>query len=421
MPFIGENSMRPTVLRRVALPILVAWLASSCQDGLSPTLASAPPARAFGLWVPGPNETCTKEQHDRFSTVGADGKRYPTWHPPTDPATGCRFGHEHGRDPAGSRLAARVGPIPFGYANEQLETWDPLNPRNEDHVGHKVEWENDISMRVNSDVASGLFDVRCDVLVKLHQGTHSKDAFTNNVHELVYHIACNDGTAMHITMLTAIGTPGEFTRSCDNTPVVVGLPTPLNSPKGGGHRLIPDRDCVIEHMLVGSTRNSNMSAALHESWQTSNQVRTEDGHTLASFDPYFQVPLPSRYYDPAAANVVGRPIDMCYAVEANGDRARGGPCAEATGEGLILGIAWDDPRSPFNGVRRKVDINGNRISNKDGPAVWFTDPYGRNGRPTPFPGSVRQVIAVVNTALDPHGPTIGHERHYGGPGVRAPN
>jgi hypothetical protein len=31
------------------------------------------------------------------------------------------------------------------------------------------------------------------------------------------------------------------------------------------------------------------------------------------------------------------------------------------------------------------------------------------------------VISVVNTALDPHGPVIGQFRHYGGPGVRAPN
>lgn len=245
--------------------VLVLWLgAAAClPDGTGPDPASAPPARAFGLWAPGPNETCTKEQHDRYATLGPDGKRYPTWHPPVDPASGCRFGHEHGRDPSGSRLAAMVGPIPFGYANEQLEVWDPLNPRHEDHVGHKVEWENGVAMRVNSDVASPLFDIRCDVLVKLHQGTHSKDAFTNNVHELVYHIACNDGTTMHVTMLTAIGKPGEFVRSCDgSTRITAGAPTPLNSPHGGGQRLIPDRDCVLEHMLVGGTRTSNLGSAL---------------------------------------------------------------------------------------------------------------------------------------------------------------
>jgi hypothetical protein len=395
---------------------------AACSDSTAPDPTNAVPARAFSLWTPGTNDTCTREQHDRYSTSGPDGKRYPTWHPPTDPATGCSFGHEHGRDPSGSRLAHLVGPIPFGYANEQLEIRDPANPRHEDHVGHKIEWQNDIEMRVNSDIASPLFSVRCDVLVKLHQGTHSKDAFTNNVHELVYHIACNDGTSIHATLLSAIGTPGEFTRSCDhNTRIVAGTPTPLNSPQGGGQRLIPDRECILEHMLVGSTRTSNMSAALHESWQTHNTLRREDGHTLASFDPYFQVPLPSRFYDPSGTNLVGRPIDMCYAVEQNGDRARGGACAEATGNGQIAGIPWDDPRSPFNGVKRKVDINGNRINNADGPAVWFTDPYGKHGQTTSFPGSIRQVIAVINTSLDPHGPTIGHDRFYGGPGVRAPN
>ena len=33
------------------------------------------------------------------------------------------------RDPRGSRLYREVGAIPFAYANEQLETWDPANPR----------------------------------------------------------------------------------------------------------------------------------------------------------------------------------------------------------------------------------------------------------------------------------------------------
>ena len=341
------------LVTRTMAPVLLALSMSGCAtDSTAPSRANATPARAFGLWNPGTSETCTKEQHDAYSTVGPDGKLYPTWHPPVDPASGCRFGHEHGRDPRGSRLSGLVGDIPFGYANEQLDITDPANPRHEDHVGHKVEWENDIPMRVNSDVASPLFDVRCDVLVKLHQGTHSKDAFTNNVHELVYHIACNDGVAMHVTMLTAIGTPGEFVRSCDGTTVKVGPPTPLNSPKGGGQRKIPDKECVLEHMLVGATRNSNISAALHESWETHNVLRREDGSTIASFDPYFQVPMPSRFYDPAAGpTLVGRPIDMCYATETNGDQARGSACAEPTGSGAIS-IPWDDPRSPWNGVQR---------------------------------------------------------------------
>lgn len=406
----------PLAFARSAALGLAACLVVGCNTD-SPTAAITPigPARAFGLWVPGPNDTCTKEQHDQYSATGPDGKRYPTWHPPNDPVTGCRFGHEHGRDPRGSALYRSVGPIPFGYANEQLETWDPLNPRNEDHFGHKVEWENDVHMRI-PNVAGGLFDVRCDVLTKLHQGTHSKDAFTNNLHELVYHIRCNEGTEMHITMMAAIGTPGEFSRTCNGEEtVVVGPATPANSPRGGGRRIIPDKTCILQQMLSGK---SNFGA-LHESWQTSNRIRSENGHTIASFDPYFQVFLPSRYYDPTVPGIVGRPIDLCYP-GAEG-RASGGPCREATSDGTIPGITWSDPRSPFNGVDRVVDINGNRIDNADGPMVWYTDPFGAHGRPTAFAGSIRQVVATIRNVLEPSGPGIGRGRFYGGPGVRAPN
>ena len=34
--------------------------------------------------------------------------------------------------------------------------------------------------------------VRCDFLMKVHQGTHSPDAFTNNLHELLYAAQCRD-------------------------------------------------------------------------------------------------------------------------------------------------------------------------------------------------------------------------------------
>ncbi|PYP91516.1 MAG: hypothetical protein DMD34_15770, partial [Gemmatimonadetes bacterium] len=97
-------------------------------------------AQSNGLWTPGPRDDCTAAIHNSYSVVGPDGKLYPTWHPPVDPVTGCSFGHDHGRDPRGSALYAAVGPIPFGYANEQLDVYDPANPRHEDHFGHKIEW-----------------------------------------------------------------------------------------------------------------------------------------------------------------------------------------------------------------------------------------------------------------------------------------
>lgn len=377
-------------------------------------------SRAYDLWRPGPGE-CPASVHNAYSVVGPDGKLYPTWHPPVDPVTGCSFGHEHGRDPRGSALWAELGGVPFGYANEQLDIHDPAGMRHEDHVGHKIEWENGIQLQYKG--VGQVLDIRCDVFTKLHQGSHSKDAFTNNLHELIYAIRCSDRTAMRITILVPIGRAGELVASCDrDRRIVAGLPTPLNSPDGGGKRAIPDRACVEQHMLVPPGTTSNYDAALRESWETSFSIRRSDNRVLASADPYFQVLYPSRFYDPTLPDGVARPMDICYTTLPDGRTARGGLCQQATGNGAVQGIAHDDPRSPFNGVRRFVDINSNRVVNPDGPETWYTDPFGRNGRTEPFPGSIRQYIARTdNSGRVGQGPVIGRNRNYGGPGVRAPN
>jgi hypothetical protein len=73
-------------------------------------------------------------------------------------------------------------------------------------------------------------------------------------------------------------------------------------------------------------------------------------------------------------------------------------------------------------VSRFVDLNGTRIDNADGPEVWYTDPFGKHARTTPFPGSIRQFISRTNNSAVPfHGPRIGHDRNYGGASVHAPN
>ena len=420
--------MKTALLRSVLLSAGAAGVVSACTDETWSGLARPPQtgyAVAWGIWAPGAGDNCTQAIHDAFSTVGPDGKLYPTWHPPTDPATGCSFGHEHGRDPRGSALYAVVGDIPFGYANEQLETWDPLYPRREDHVGHKVEWENNFRMHLDGAAAGSLLEVRCDALVKLHQGTHSRDAFTNNLHELVYHIRCTDGVEMHVTLLSAIGDPGEFIRSCDHNVVVqVGAATPANSPRGGGARIIPDRACVNSAILVPAGQQSNYGV-LHESWETSNSIRTPNGHELAFFNPYFQVSLPSRFHDAAAVNLTGRPISVCYEADsATGRQARGGECEDATIGGTVAGLTFDDPRSPFDGSERVVDINYNHVRNTSGPTDWFTDPFGRNAQPDSFPGAVRQYLSKVNNdrgGLGNGGPTLGRNRIYGAASVHAPN
>jgi hypothetical protein len=368
---------------------------------------------AYSTWSPTGGDTCTREIHDSFSMVGPDGYRYPTWHPAVDPGSGCTFGHEHGRDPSGSRLFREVGAIPFGYANQHLLASGFGAHRQEDHVGHKIEWENDMVMEVGN-TGTATLTIRCDVLTKLHQGTHSPDAFTNNLHEVAYHIRCTDGTAFSATLLTPIGTPGELVAACDRERhLPAGTATPANSPDGGGKRAVPDHLCVNERVFPADGSRPRFDSALHENWEVSASLRRADGHWLVSFNPYYQVMDPSRYYQPTADRGLARPIDLCYTATTRGrDR-----CA-----GLVDSVAWDDPRSPFKGVRRVVDINGNSVSNADGPNVWYTDPLGRRGSTEPFPGSIRQWIAKhTNRGIDLHGAVMGRDRDYNARGVRAPN
>jgi hypothetical protein len=415
------RSLPPALVLILIAPVLVTCDAEPGVIGPAPSEPIGF-SKAHGVWKPGPGDSCSAAVHDGYSVVGPDGLLYPTWHPPVDPS-GCTFGHEHGRDPRGSDLFARVGPIPFGHANQVLDTFDPQGMRHEDHVGHKVEWENDVPLQFE-DGASAVLDVRCDVLVKLHQGSHSKDAFTNNLHELAYHIDCTDGTELHLTLMAAIGGPGSMVASCDGDRVIhVGPPTPANSPNRGGTRRIPDRACVDAHMLALPGERSNLNAALRESWEANLSIRSANGGgSLAHIDPYFQILLPSRFLDLSKPGLVARPIDVCYELRADGARVNAGECERSTGNGTITGIAWDDARSAFNGVARFVDINSNRITNATGPEVWYTDPFGMGARTEPFPGSIRQFIARIdNSARPSHGPVIGRQRDYGGPGVHAPN
>lgn len=414
----------------------------------SPISGTGGNSMAMGRWTPAPQDSCTQLEHDSYFKIGPDGKKYPTWHPPVhkrDNGTTCTFGHEHGRDPAGSELLTAInqeyGGILFGYGNEKLDEYNTANGitngmRHEDHVGHKIEWENNLVRRVNNcantPASPGCFDttatnVTCDFLMKVHQGTHSPDAFANNVHELTYAISCTDGTKLISTKMVPFGKPGEFVDNDGKSRVVtVGSPVPTNSPTGDGVRFIPTNVGVSNQILVPQGKWSLYSNGLYEDWLSSNYLRrTGSDSWLAYFDPHFAVFGPSRYHDPSAPGMLRRSIEVCYLTENNGtERARGGECDSLTNYGQnMTPIAYDDPRSPFNGVKREFYFNNTGINNPGGPTAWYTDPYGGNARTTPAPGFIRHFIAAVDNRSNPifESQAIGGDRWYGGQGVHAPN
>ena len=423
---------------RASLCALIAALAA----GALPAVAAAerPASHALGLWTPTAFDTCPAALHDSYSVVGPDGKRYPTWHPPRviDPATGdrCSFGHEHGRNPARSDLrewiarhlagaGRRQAGIPFGIANEALDAYAAANPgtpeRHEDHVGHKIEWQNDVELERSSGGGQTHIGVTCDLLTKLHQGSHSTDALGNNVHELLYAVRCDDGTRLLATKLVTFGEPNEFVRACDKE-TVVGAGTSYAYPAGTGVRFIPDRACIENHVLVGSGQYSQFSRGLYEDWLSANYLRTAEGEEIAYFDPHFAVFNPSRYgYEGGA---IGRVIDVCWEETPGGDAARGGACGDATGQGTIeTPLPFDSPASPFNGAHREVYFNQTTVRNEGGPKRWWTDPYGGNASTQPFPGAVCQLVSATDNSSWPtlESQAFGADRPYGGRGVHAPN
>lgn len=412
------------------------------DDGLPAVLPLATASVAAGSrnWQPTAGDTCPKAVHDRFAVIGPDGKRYPTWHPPTwtDPATDrtCTFGHEHGRDPEGSDLVTWVtehfaapgyetfSGLPFGQATEALDAWAPRQPgvvtRQEDHVGYKVDYANDVALTGTDGEALG---VTCDELLRVHQGTHSADAFSNNVHELLYAVRCSDGTQLISNTIARFGDAGEYTRSCDPS---VTVPTTDNGfPDGPGGRSIPDRRCALTSFLVPAGRTTS-AWALYEKWSSTNELRTADpgAAPLARFDAHFGVFDPARYADTEHAAKLRRSLDLCWEIEPNGDRADGVACTEATGGGtLSSAYGFDDVRSPFNGTHRDVYTRGVDVGNAGGPTRWWTDPYGGNASAAPFPGAICQLIGAVDTSARPPVAerVIGRNRDNDAPGVHAPN
>jgi hypothetical protein len=400
----------------------------------------------MGLWSPSPLDVCPsypasvvtgldrvnyiKAIHDSYKVKGPDGLWYPTWHPPVDPATGCRFGHEHGENPAlansfaqvrdhyafvlpdGTKDIAESG-IPFGYVNQQMDAWTVANggtvpDRHEDHVGHKVSIANNFQIGLNSPTHPDQYfyaGVTCNYIVKVHQGTHSKDAFQNNLHEILYNVACSDGHTINLDSMGEFGAPGQFTRQCDaqndrTTIVQTGFsysdPNYPANPEGA--RGIIDRSCVETGILVAP---GQFSANPYEAWPASISLKKANGTPVVdNLNLLFDVEDSIRYYypghvDPTSGTVdnLGHMQDLCYE-NFNGRTAHGGACDVSTSYGTVKGVTWDDPRAAFRGLNRGTYFKPGATHNAGGATVWYTDPFGGHAQSTPATGYLKQYVSL---------------------------
>jgi hypothetical protein len=362
---------------------------------------------AMGLWKPStdtvmhPNE-CTQEEHDSYHAV-FEGKRYPIWHPllhvrspaveagedsPAIPATTCIL-HDHGQDPATSPLHDPERPILFGYVNEMMMSSGIMMPRHEDHVGHKiVVAEQGFSFDRDPAILT------CQTLTKFHQGTHSPDALTNNLHEVVKIFACPGGVKVRIQAMAAVGRAGWIEQN--GTPnagldIFVGTPTPpdspiVSNPHIGGDSL-GDRDMPTPATMYISR------PVTFEQWRFQLCIMSiGEGYCSFRIADYWSVSNPSRFYDPAKPNKMARTIDACWLKDIDDTWVVDfGGCLIARKYNITR---WDDPRSPFNGTQRGLRQDNWEWRNIT--EVRYTDPLGMKASLVPVPGvsEIRQEISV---------------------------
>jgi hypothetical protein len=401
----------------------------------TPVTRTASVAYAERNWTPTEYDTCSAELHASYSVVGPDGKIYPTWHPATvtDPDTGvtCTFGHEHGDDPASSDIYAWVQELmapadlqagestglPFGYVSEELNDYAHdhagMSMRHEDNGGHKVFVANDVELLdesknpVTFTAADGSSQATvCDYLIKQHQGSWSPDATSNNAHELIYAQKCNDGTEVLVSMLSRFGNSNEFNQNCGLYSTVTTQGSTL--PQGdGGTRQIPDVECLKKAAASANTWS------LYELWKGENVITTggvdqgdgtvSEGTVLASFDPWFGVRDPSRYYDAALSNAeaksngVSRPLDLVGASAPSwaGAFASHSPWkALLNADGTNKVTDYRSPESPFSGSERDFYLNQIYVSPATTVGDIYTDPYGKQAAGQDFHGALKQHLVA---------------------------
>jgi hypothetical protein len=417
-----------------ALALLTGSTVVSCKGDVPPDStvpSNRPDSQSMGRWTPATNTTrfpreCKQDVHDSYFVIGPDGRKYPTWHPPThvDASTGeiCYFGHEHGDNPSGSALYndlrrhfawdangngtieesewnnATTG-IPFGYAAEYGGS-----PATILHDSYKVALVNGIvRQRLVAGVAED-FGLACNQLLAFAHDTQSTAGFAQAQHPITYAIDCSgSGDSANYVSKLIVSVMADFG--------VLTADPPRTGEVAAGRRFAETTAQVYPNAYVAVGATSDLVAALQESWDSIVTLRTAGSAELARFNPGFVSRDPARYRNGAAGV---QSIDLCYTgLDAGGNlvsdplqagsivrqvRGSATDCARLTPTGpsspTSQRVRFDDREAVFKGCSRQVVFREQSIRNASGPSTWYTNPAGGEARSVAFAGSLRQFVAI---------------------------
>ncbi|WP_027881840.1 hypothetical protein [Meiothermus rufus] len=167
--------------------------------GLVGVLLACETTKALPPGQPTPiaRQHCPEWVHNRYTVLGPDGERYPTWHPPVDPDYGCYFDHDHGDDPR--RSLANPELPPFGYVGK-------LAGMPEAHEGFKVFVANRGTLNDEGRVA--LTSTR----IVAHMGTGGVRRYTTRLHSLLFDLVAPSGHRLSVQGMADTGLAGSI---CD--------------------------------------------------------------------------------------------------------------------------------------------------------------------------------------------------------------
>ena len=358
--------------------------------------------RAYYRDFPRRSGECSLEVHDRYWVRDANGVSHPTWHPPVDPQTGCRFAHEHGDDPRLSPNYAFAEGVPFGITHGN----EGGLMRHEDHVGHKVVVQSGWGL-VDGNPQNGQQPdsgpIRrtgntCDWLSKIHQGSWSRDALANNAHEYFLNLRCTDGVQIRLKQLVTFGPPELVTNICDNPSVdqANALMNPDRTSQAFPSGVVSTSGTAVTKALDGKRefaciKNMRYKDRLEELWKSDGVIEFPGGG-FVNFSPYYVVLNPARYLDHqwadrGAADGYVSSLDLCFDDNAAYRGLPMGFCnsvPEELGQ-LSSQLRQQDIRNPMNGTRRVIHPKSIVVftANEEGSdalVTFCTNRLGRNAR-----------------------------------------